>query len=762
MRRSVILWVSVFLLGIASVLSSPVPLRAQSDEIIGKIVVEGAQRIEPNTVRSYLLVQEGDPFDSGRIDRSLKSLFATGLFADVTINRDGNSLVVKVVENPVINRIAFEGNDRLDDETLEAEISLRPRVIFTRTKVQSDVKRILTLYRRSGRFAATVEPKVIQLPQNRVDVVFEIHEGKVTGVENIRFVGNKEFSDSRLREVIRTKETRWWRFLSTDDTYDPDRLALDRELLRRFYLSEGYADFRVESALAELTPDRRDFFITFTIEEGERYKFGDIGIETTLRDLDPATVRSDLEVEGGDWYNADLVEKSIDDLNAAVGNLGYAFVDVRPRIDRDREAKTINLTFEISEGPRVFVERIDITGNVRTLDKVIRREFRIVEGDAFNAAKLQRSRQRLQDLDYFEKVEIEEVPGSAPDKAVIKTAVEEKSTGALSIGAGFSTSSGALADFSIRERNLLGRGQDLRVGMIIGQKNQQVDLSFTEPYFLDREVSAGFDLFYIQTDRKSESSFDTADAGIALRAGYPITERLSQNLKYSFKRAEIKNVPNDASIYVKEAEGVTYPSVVSNTLSYDTRDSKINPTTGYIASASTDAAGLGGDVKYLRNRLDGSYFYPVADKWVLQLKGAGGRIVGIFGDDVNLIDRFFIGGDDIRGFATDGVGPRDSDSDDALGGNWFYSGTVQLSFPFPLVPSELGFLGRVFTDFGSAWDLDDSGPTVEDSSTIRASVGTGLTWVSPFGPIGVDVAVPYKKEDFDKTELLRINFGTSF
>jgi outer membrane protein insertion porin family len=359
-------------------------------------------------------------------------------------------------------------------------------------------------------------------------------------------------------------------------------------------------------------------------------------------------------------------------------------------------------------------------------------------------------------------VQIDEVPGSAPDKAVIKTVVEEKSTGSLSVGAGFSTASGALLDFSVRERNLLGHGQDLRAGVILGQKNQQVDVSFTEPYFLDRDITAGVDLFYTQTDRQSESSFDTKDAGLALRAGYPVTEHLREDWRYSFKRAEIKNVPNDASIFVKQAEGTTYPSVVSHTLSYDVRDSKINPTKGYLVSFGTDLAGIGGDVQFLRNRVDGSYFYPVADKWVVQLKASGGRIVGIFGDDVNLVDRFFIGGDDIRGFATDGVGPRDTSADDALGGEWFYSGTVQLSFPFFGVPTELGILGRVFVDYGSDWQLNDKGPEVADSSAIRVSTGFGVTWVSPFGPIGVDLGFPLKKEDFDKTEMLRVNFGTSF
>ncbi|MGF1640770.1 MAG: outer membrane protein assembly factor BamA [Rhodospirillales bacterium] len=750
------------MLAVASIWAFSLPARAQSDETVARIVVEGIQRIEANTVRSYLLIQEGDPFDPGRIDRSLKSLFATGLFADVTINQVGDALVVRVVENPVINRIAFEGNRRLDDETLEAEISLRPRVIFTRTKVQSDVRRILTLYRRGGRFAATVDPKVIQLPQNRVDVVFEIDEGDVTTVESIRFVGNKRFGDSRLREVIRTRESRWWRFLSTEDTYDPDRLAFDRELLRRFYLSKGYADFRVDSALAELTPDRRSFYITFTVEEGDRYRFGDVDIETTLRDLDPARVRSSMEIDSGDWYNADAVEKAIDGLNAAVGDLGYAFVDVRPRIDRDREARKVNVTFEVNEGPRVFVERIDISGNVRTLDEVIRREFRLVEGDAFNAAKVQRSRRRLQDLDYFERVDIEEIPGTTPDKVVIRTSVEEKSTGSLSIGAGFSTSSGFLGDFSIRERNLLGRGQDVRLGVLVGQKNQQADVSFTEPYFLGREIAAGFDIFHTRVDRQSESSFDTQDTGAALRASYPVTEDLRQSWRYSFKQAQIKDVPNDASPFVKETEGTTYPSVLSHTLTYDVRDSRINPSEGYVASFTTDFAGIGGDVRYLRHRLDGSYFYPVADKWVLKVGGSVGNVIGIFGDDVELLDRFFIGGDDLRGFATDGVGPRDVTTDDALGGEFFYTGTVQLSFPFFGLPDELGIRSRIFSDFGSAWKLQPSGPTVEDPASIRISVGAGITWVSPFGPIGIDLGFPVKKESFDDTEMLRINFGTSF
>ena len=753
----------VVLLALFGVIATAVvaPLSAAQEQVrIREVVINGLQRSSPDSVKTYLLLQEGDAFDADRIDRSLKNLFATGRFADVSIQRQGTSLVVTVVENPTVNRVAFEGNDKLSDEVLAAEVSLKPLGVYTQAKTQSDVQRIVTLYRRGGRFAATVEPKVIELPQNRVDVVFEISEGDATYVQTIRFIGNKEFSDGTLREVIRTKQARWWRFFSTEDTYDPDRLSLDRELLRRHYLSEGYADFRVLSAVAELTADRKDFLITFTLEEGERYRFGNVDVTSALKGLQPGDVRGAIGFSEGDWYDADKVEKAIDSLGRAIGDRGFAFVEVQPRLERDRAKRTVNVTFAIEEGRRVFVERIDITGNVRTLDRVIRREFRLVEGDAYNTAKLRRSRQRIQDLDYFQKVTVEEFPGSAPDKAVVKVAVEEKPTGALSIGAGFSTGSGFLGDLSIRERNLLGRGQDLKAGLMLGQKQQQIDLAFTEPYFLDREIAAGFDLFLIEIDRQSESSFDSRTAGGALRANYPVTEHLSQGWKYTYKLSEIDNVPKDASVYIAKDEGTEYISEISHSLTYDRRDSRINPTDGYFARLRTDVAGLGGTIAYLRNRLEGGYYYPLTEGLVLSLTASGGYINGI-GEDVRVLDRFFLGGADLRGFKTDGVGPRDSDTGDALGGELFYAGSLQLSFPLGL-PEELQIRGRVFADVGSLWRLSDSGPGIDEDTEPRVSVGTGLTWVSPFGPLGIDVGFAVVKQSYDETEILRINFGTRF
>ena len=730
------------------------------DNRVREIRIEGSQRIEAGTVRSYMGIQPGDEISPGALDRSLKSLFATGLFADVSIRRDGPDVVVRIVENPIINRLAFEGNRRIEDEILRDEVKLRPRVVFTRSRVQTDLQRIMDLYRRSGRFSAVVVPKVIQLPQNRVDLVFEIKEGELTEIRKISFVGNKEFDDGDLREVVQTKESAWYRFFSSDDTYDPDRLTFDRELLRRHYLAKGYADFRVVSAIAELTPNNKAFFVTFTVDEGKRYKFGKIDVRTALKNVEVKKLRADLSIETGDWYNADEVEAAIGSLTDAVGILGYAFVDIRPRVQRDRDKRTIDVTFTIQEGPRVFVELVNISGNVRTLDEVIRREVLLVEGDAFNTSKLRRSRQRIRNLGFFERVEIENKAGSAPDKTVIDVSVREKSTGEISFGAGFSSSSGALADASIRERNLLGRGQDLKLGVQIGEKQQLIDLSFTEPYFLNREVSAGFDVFRTVSDLQSESSFDRESLGFALRAGYRITEALSQSWKYTLRQDDITDVPSDASAAIKEQEGEFVTSSIGQTLFYDTRDSRFSPTDGYFAQLENTLAGFGGDSHYLRNEVSSGTFFSLAERWILNIGGGGGYIVGI-GDDIRITDRFYLGGNSLRGFEDSGIGPRDLATQDSVGGNWYYRGTVGLTFPLGL-PNEFGLSGRIFTDAGSIGENDSTLASITDTGSLRMSVGTGILWNSPFGPVNIDLAQAILKEDFDQTEIFRFSFGARF
>ena len=728
--------------------------------VIERIDVNGAQRVEPGTVKSYLLVREGDRFDPLRVDRSLKSLFATGLFADVSINTQGSALIVNVVENPVINRIAFEGNRALEDETLEAEISLRPRIIYTRTKVQDDLKRILTLYRRQGRFAVSIEPKVIQLPQNRIDLAFEIDEGEPTTIRSIRFVGNRQFSDRKLRSVVRTKETAWYRFLSSNDIYDPDRLTLDRELLRQHYLSDGYADFRVTSAIAELTPDQKDFFVTFGVNEGERYKIGKIDIDAKLRDLEAKDITGALKVETGEWYDIRDIDKSIDEIVARVGELGYAFVDVRPRIKRDRKTRQLNITFRVKEGPRVFVERIDISGNVRTLDKVVRREFQLVEGDAFNSAKLRRSRNRLRRLDFFEKVTVDKVPGSSPDKAVIKVEVEEKSTGTISLGAGYSSSLGPIGEVSLVERNFLGRGQNLGVTFSLAAARSEIDLSYTEPYFLNRDVSAGFDVFHVRQDLQALSSIDSNRTGMRLRTGYPVTPDLNQRWAYLIKRASVTNVDSGAAQLVKDQEGKAFTSQISHKLAYDTLDSKLDPTEGYTASFLTDLAGLGGSVRHLRNTIRAGLHHPINEDLIFSVGSKVGYIVGL-GEDVKFLERYFVGDTEVRGFESSGFGPRDSVTNDALGAEWMYSTKFQLSFPLGL-PEDLGIKGRIFTDLGSAGQLSPSNSDVQDDASLRMSAGFGMTWRSPMGPLGMDAGFPILKESYDKEEVFQVNFGARF
>ncbi len=755
LREAASLWL---VLGIAIGLVFAQNASAQPVFVVEQIVVDGTERIEPVTVLSYLTFQTGDQATQGDLDDSLTALFRTGLFRDVVLERQNRVVIITVVENPVINRISFEGNRSLDDEQLEIEIELRPRVVYTQTRVQSDVQRIVELYRRNGRFSANVEPVIIELDQNRVDLVFEIDEGSATGIERITFIGNEAFSDARLRREIVTEETVWWNLLAAgNDNYDPDRLAFDQELLRRFYLSEGYADFRVVSAVAELAPDQSGFFVTFTVEEGDRYEFGEVDIVSRIPEVDAELLRGEIVSDPGDYYSNVAVEDSIRNLTDAAGNLQYAFVEINPVVMRNREEQTISIIYEINEGPRVFVERIEIRGNVRTIDRVIRREILLAEGDPFNATLLSRSETNIRNLGFFSTVDVEVVQGTTPDRTLIIVTVQEQSTGELSIGAGFSTSDGAIGDISLRERNLLGRGQDLRVTASISQNTTEFDISFTEPYFLNRDLAAGVDLFSISTQREDTGDFDEFTAGFGLRLGYPLGPDLRQIVNYRLEYEEIENSSNELV-----PDGDAWISSIGQTLIYDRLDSRINPTDGYILRFGTAIAGLGGDVNYFRTTGSASYFTPVLgnEDVILNLSIEGGYIVGL-GQDVRVQDRFFVGGANLRGFDTGGIGPRLADTRQALGGNQFAVGTIELEFPLGL-PEELGISGRVFTDAGYLDGVDGVDEPILDDPAIRAAAGAGISWNSPFGPIRLDYAVPFAREDFDVTQNFRFSFGTTF
>ncbi len=734
--------------------------------IVQAIDVTGNQRIEADTVRSYMLLQPGDPFDADRLDRSLRTLFATGLFRDVVITRDGNRIRVAVEENPIVNRVAFEGNSKVSDDNLRPELTLRPRAVFTPQAAQADRQRILDTYARRGRFAARVEPKIIQLDQNRIDVVFEIMEGEAALVSRVNFVGNAAFSDSRLRDVVATREQAWYRILSSSDIYDPERLGFDRELLRRYYLRNGYADVQVASSTAELAPDRSGFFVTFTINEGPRYRLGRVEITSSVRNVDADALRRELLVAAGDWYDGDAVERSTEALSNAVGLRGVPFAEVTPRITRDRENNRVDVIFDIAEGARNFIERIDISGNSRTADRVIRREFRLAEGDAFNAAQVRRSRQRIRDLGYFGAAEITPQPGSAPDRVILNTQVTERPTGEISLGGGFSTDAGLLADFGIRERNFLGTGIDARIQTLLAQRRQQLDLSVTDPSFLDRNLSAGADIFYITRDLQDSSGYSEQRIGFSLRAGFEINEYLRQSLAYSLVQREIFDVDADASRFIREQIGTTLLSQISQTLTYDRRDSRIEPKSGYVVRLGTDLAGLGGDVAYTRFRADIAGYVPLErmlgdPEFVLALTASFGTLSPWGDKDERIIDRFFLGGDNLRGFALAGAGPRDTTTSDPLGGRTLWTQSTELRFPLP-VPQELGLVGRAFVDVGSLSETPLSGTGVVDDASPRVGAGVGVSWRTPLGLINIDVAQAVVKKDYDETQTVRFGFGTRF
>jgi outer membrane protein insertion porin family len=700
----------------------------------------------------------------------------------VRIRREGATIVVIIVENPIVSRVAFEGNREIDDETLTSEVQLKPRAVYTRARVQADVQRILNLYRRQGLYAAQVDPKIINLDNNRIDVVFEISEGQATKVRAINFIGNAAFSDSQLRYVISTTQTTLLSFLKGTNIYDQDRLSLDRELLRQFYMKNGYADVRVVSATADLDRDGRGFFITFTIEEGERYRFGAIDIESALPSLNVENLRGYILTRSGKVFNAEKVEKTIEALTVGVSEQGYAFGQVKTRLERDPSSATINMVYVIDEGPRIYIERINIVGNFRTEDGVIRRQFRLAEGDAFNRLLVEAARKRLRALGFFKTVEVETEPGSSADRVIVVVKVQEQPTGELSFGAGYSTSEGVIGDISITERNLMGKGQYVRLGFSGSLERAQVDFSFTEPYFLDRNLAAGFDLFHKEVDLRSVASFSQRSTGGNLRLGFPIADNTQMGLRYRLEQEDIFDVTNNASLAVKESEGTSLTSSVGYTIAWDTRNLPQSPTSGYFSSFSQDFAGVGGDVQFIRSVVDTRGYYPITNKITLVGRAQGGQIQGWGGQEVRLTDLFFKGGETIRGFERAGYGPRDACenpvthkrvsncSRDSLGGELFWATTAEVRFPFPYVPESLGMQGAFFVDAGSLWEpsgdaltaVADEGSFIFDSAEVRLSTGFSIIWQSPLGPLRADIAQALLKADFDKTELFRFGASTNF
>ena len=800
-------------------------------QTVSSIEVEGNRRVEVETIRSYFKPGPGGRLDQGSIDDGLKALIETALFQDVKINQAGGRLVVTVVENPVIGRIAFEGNKKVKDEQLSAEIQSKPRGTLSRPMVQSDAQRIAEIYRRSGRYDISVNPEIIEQPNNRVDLVFTITEGGKTGVKSVDFIGNSAYSSYRLKDIIKTHESNLLSFLGGADVYDPDRVEADRDLIRRFYLKSGFADVQVVAALTEYDPEKKGFLVTFKIEEGQQYRIASVDFQSSIASLDPNVLRSFSRVNVGSLYNAEALEKSVEEMQIEASRRGYAFAIVRPRGDRNFEAHTVSIVLAVDEGPRTYIERINVRGNTRTRDYVIRREFDISEGDAYNRALVDRAERRLKNLDFFKSVKLITEPGSSSDRVILIVDLEEKSTGDFSVSGGYSTTDGALAEVSISERNFMGRGLFAKASVTYGQYARGASLSFVEPYLLDYRVALGLDIFYREQLANDYISYGTSTLGFSPRLGFALREDLSLQLRYSLYQQSItlptalNNCNNlagsaffptptyintvlggvdptgnaqaglapgcladgESSLPVRQelANGTAWTSSIGYSLNYNTLDNNKNPTDGLLIDFKQDFAGVGGDVSYLKSTIDGKYYAPLVADIVGLIHVQSGMLNSIGDSQLRMLDHFQMGPNLVRGFAPNGIGPRDltfypyTGTGDALGGTKYWGASAELQMPFWFLPKEVGLRGAVYADAGSLWDYQ--GPTswaatgevnsptcptcglqYDDSTIIRSSVGVGLIWQSPFGPLRFDYAVPLSKGKYDIVQQFKFGGGTSF
>ena len=773
-------------------------------QAVSRIVVEGNQRIDDQTVRDYLTIKPGQAATASRLDDSLKALFATGLFEDVELTRQGGALVVRVTENAVINAINVEGNRRIKDDAIEAVIQSRSQGALSRNQVQADVQRVLDLYRARGRFNAVVTPQVIPVGQGRVNLAFVVQEGRKVGVKRINFIGNERYGDGTLRSKLRTTESNLLSFLKTSDVYNPAVFEADQEALRKFYLNNGYADFRIISAVADYDAADEAFYITYTIEEGDRYEIGAVDIESNIANLPGEELRREVRTDPGDRYDAEDVDKTLEDMTLAVAERGYAFGQVRPRGFRDPETDRVNITYVVEEGPRVYVERINIVGNTRTQDFVIRREFDLAEGDAYNRVLVDRAERRLNNLKYFKRVRIVNEQGSEPDRVVINVFVEEDSTGNIGLGGGYSTGDGFVIDASLTERNFLGRGQQVKIGGSLGEERRSVDFSFTEPYFLGRRISAGFDVFYREQDLQDVSSYNYELYGAGIRFGLPITEDLGLQLRYRLSQISIEDVPDTASPIILQYDDETFlSSAVGYSLVYSTLDSTVSPRNGFYASFGQDLTGLGGDVNLINTAVDLRAYREVYPDIIGFLKLTGGHVSGFGDQEVRTFDGFTKGGETVRGFKSGGISPRsvsftagipDGFTGGAVGATGFAAATAEVQFPLGPLTRTVGIRGAAFADAGTTFgqiDVPECYDTVRrvevqntdkaaciarpgapgqfvftdvigTDAALRASVGASLIWESPFGPLRVDAAYPIAEEDFDETQIVRFGAYRSF
>jgi outer membrane protein insertion porin family len=737
--------------------------------VIRNVQVRGAERAGEEAVRSNLTIRPGVSFTNVDIDESVKRLYSTGYFSDVRISVSGSTLVVSVSENQLVNQVVFNGNRKIKDDKLQAAVQTQSLGPYSQELVDADIERIRQAYAAIGRSDIEVTTQVVPVGQGRVNLAFVINEGDRTKISSINFVGNQAYGDGRLQSVILTKESGPLSFLTRKDVYNQDKLRADEDALRQFYYNHGYPDFRIVSSEAVLDEGSNQYNITFTVEEGQRYNFGDIIVESTVDGVDSEALRGLVRTKTGSTYDAAEVQKSMEAISERVASAGYPFARVTPRGNRNFENQTVGVSYLVDQGERAYVERIEVRGNTRTRDYVIRREFDFSEGDAFNQQMVSRAKRRLEALGYFTTVNISTSQGSAADRVVVIVDVEDQPTGSFGIGAGYSAGGdGFVLEASVEEKNFLGRGQYIRVAAGGGlDDNRTYSLSFTEPYFLGYRLAAGFDIFKNQSS--SGDYYDYDEQGVTLRVTAPITEDLATTFRYTYKEVSYEgdgdweaNLSAPYQDLVNEGDFVQ--SSISQTLTYNTLDSSTLAREGIYATFTHEYAGLGGDSEFYKLSGRARYFHLLSDEADIigSVAVGAGHVIGT-GDDLNVFDQFTIGGRQIRGFENDGIGPR-MPNGDPLGGTTYFNASAEVTMPMPAFPEDFGLRAAFFADAGTLYgnDVANSAGAEGTSMAWRASVGAGIQWASPFGSIRFDYAIPVVKEDFDETQEFRFSMANQF
>ena len=728
----------------------PIPTQNQ-------IIIQGNKRLEDELIlRSSEIEQIGT--DDKSLSIAIKKLYKTGYFEDVKIYKSKNIVYINVKENPIVDQISIEGNREITDDLILEELGTRSRNVFSTDQVKLDSEKILTLYKRQGFFSTFVDPKIIRVDENRVNLVFEVFEGKEATIKKVNFINNKIFSDSTLKDVISSSEYRWYEFWGSNDRFDKDRINYDKDLLKKYYLDNGYIDFEIVSVNSSLVDNRRDFIVNFTVFEGKRYKITKLNYNSSIRNLKKSTIEDLVDLDVGDWFSSLEIDNSIKKITDKTSQMGYAFVNVSPRIKKFGDNK-VELTFEIQEGTKIFIDRINISGNVKTNDSVVRRELQFVEGDAYNLSKIKESERRIKGTGLFDNIEIKLDEMVGTNKTKVNVDVTERSTGQFTVGAGFSSLDGALGSIGIKESNLFGEAKELGLNLGLSTRKSEIDLSYTDPYFLNKDLAAGIDIFNVRRNQKTYSGYKHNIIGFKLRSGYEIIDNLRHFSSYTLKRDKIHDIDNDTSIYIQAQEGKRVTSVIGQAIQFDRLNDRINPTDGFRFRLDVDYFGLGGDSEHILTELKIANFYRIADGFVLANFLEGGYIASI--KEVKINDRFNLNGDQLRGFKNLGIGPRDSSTSDALGGEIYYLNRNELTFPLGL-PDDLGLGGLIFADIGTIYNQSSSALNINDESSLRASAGIGLSWLSPFGPVKFYLSKAILKENYDKKEIFRFSFGTTY